>query len=84
MTYPMFPDEDEPLYCEWDEYGAVLRKDEFRVGVGVLDPGPHVVWPSFIFVSFALWLVSSLSSLSRVGLSQPFPLSPTLACASCH
>ncbi|GIL47423.1 hypothetical protein Vafri_4241 [Volvox africanus] len=30
-AFPMFPDEDEPLYCEWDEYGAVLGKDEFRV-----------------------------------------------------
>lgn len=29
--HPMFPDEDEALEAEWDEYGAVLAKDEFRV-----------------------------------------------------
>ncbi len=27
----MFPDEDEALEAEWDEYGAVLGKVEFRV-----------------------------------------------------
>ncbi|GFR46474.1 hypothetical protein Agub_g8051 [Astrephomene gubernaculifera] len=30
-AYPMFPDDDEALYTQWDEYGAVLGKDEFRV-----------------------------------------------------
>ncbi|GLC39319.1 hypothetical protein PLESTB_000897800 [Pleodorina starrii] len=38
-AFPMFPDEDEPLYCDWDEYGAVLGKDEFRVPTLVDAPG---------------------------------------------
>lgn len=36
--HPMFPDEDEALEAEWDEYGAVLAKDEFRVP-SIAEPG---------------------------------------------
>lgn len=29
---PMFPDEDEWLHGEWDDYGAAIRKEDFMVG----------------------------------------------------
>ncbi|KAG2494598.1 hypothetical protein HYH03_007363 [Edaphochlamys debaryana] len=36
--HAMFPDDDEEVYTPWDEYGAVLGGDEFRVPT-LLEPG---------------------------------------------
>ena len=45
-AYPMFPDEDAELYVEWDEYGAKLGKEEFRVREGARAGGSVFVFSS--------------------------------------